>query len=434
MRNRRYSKIISVRLTGLHRLMGAAFVVLVCAAPAWAGGLYIQEFATPSQATANAGAQAAGRSAATAFHNPASMTRLDDHAAVLGAGFLAVDARFDRSSTPPPTDIGGGDGGQQGSVAPVLSAHYVHRIHDREDSEWFDRFRFGFSLLSISGAVLDPDNDWAGRSQVQELSLFTLSFLPSVAMRVHETFSVGVGANLTYGRLDYKIQIPPADGNAQVRFDELDDFEAAPTVSFLWEPHEKTRIGALWTDKLTLDFDGDVKVRGGVGPGRSLNIKTRIPLVQAVRTSIVHHLTDTLEIGANFRWENWDEFSNQFVNVSGNTTKIPRRWDDTYGFSLGGRYRINESWALLSGMGYDTSPVKAKNRTADMPIDEQWRAAIGAQHFIGSNTIGASFSYANLGKGKIRSDTLRGSYDDNQLFSLTLYISFDKLPWSAEGS
>ena len=59
----------------LSRLFLYTLMLTFLAAPAWAGGLYIQEFATPSLGSANAGAQAWADNASTAFFNPAGMTR-----------------------------------------------------------------------------------------------------------------------------------------------------------------------------------------------------------------------------------------------------------------------------------------------------------------------------------------------------------------------
>ena len=66
-----------------------------------------------------------------------------------------------------------------------------------------------------------------------------------------------------------------------------------------------------------------------------------------------------------------------------------------------------------------------------MPVDRQIRVGIGTQWlWTEDRTVGFNFSYANLGPAKIQSETLRGDYDRNQLFSLSLYIGFNKLPWS----
>ena len=60
------------------QLPGVAVVIFAAlgAAPLSAGGLYIQEFATPSMGSANAGAEAWADNAGTAWHNPAGTTRL----------------------------------------------------------------------------------------------------------------------------------------------------------------------------------------------------------------------------------------------------------------------------------------------------------------------------------------------------------------------
>lgn len=405
---------------GCLRLVGTMLLAIaVTSGVSRAGGLYVQEFGTPSQAMAGAGANALAENAATSFQNPAGMTRLDDHQAMATAGFLAGTIKFDSTDSPVNS---GGNGGEQGGFGPVLGAMYVHRLSER--------FRAGLSLVSISGAVLDPDNDWAGRFQVQELSLITLSMFPTLAVRLTDSFSVGGGANVIYGRLNYKLAAPlPGPGEGQVDLEDLDDFEAGAVVSFLWEPTEQTRFGALWQQKIDLDLEGDVKLKGS---GLNASATTKIPLVEAVRASLVHEFGDDLQVGASFRWERWSEFDDQFVRVGSGTGALPRDWKDTYGGSLGLRAQLTPKWAALVGAGYDSSPVSRSDRTADMPIDEQYRLGVGAQYLGFENrVVGANFSWTHLGEAKIRSSSLRGKYDRNELFSLTFYVSFDKLPWSA---
>ena len=64
---------------------------------------------------------------------------------------------------------GGGDGGDQGGFNPITSNQYFHKLSDR--------WRLGMSLLSISGVALNPRNDWAGRNEIAEVSLFNLTLL-----------------------------------------------------------------------------------------------------------------------------------------------------------------------------------------------------------------------------------------------------------------
>ncbi len=123
------------------------------------------------------------------------MTCLDDHQfmAAMAGGFSAV--RFDPDSDTP---VPGSRGGNQGGLVPLLSTHYVHKLSER--------WRLGFSVLPISGAVLDPDNDWVGRNDLTNLSLLTLTFAPSIAVKLTDWLSLGAGPNITYAVLDWKLR------------------------------------------------------------------------------------------------------------------------------------------------------------------------------------------------------------------------------------
>ena len=79
----------------------AALGLALLSAPALAGGLYVNEFSTASQANAGAGRGAWVPDASAALHNPAAMTRLEDHALATGFSLAAGRVRFDPASNSP---------------------------------------------------------------------------------------------------------------------------------------------------------------------------------------------------------------------------------------------------------------------------------------------------------------------------------------------
>ena len=148
--------------------VGLAFGALLLAGSSHAGGLYIPSLGNPSTGTASAGANAIANDASTALTNPAGMTRLDDHGFLggLAPGFSTVKFKADQQ-----TPSGGGDRGDQGGFIPISSASYVHKLSDR--------WRLGMSMVSISGAALDPNDDWAvGSRRPKSRSFPCLSFRP----------------------------------------------------------------------------------------------------------------------------------------------------------------------------------------------------------------------------------------------------------------
>ena len=80
----------------------------------------------------------------------------------------------------------------------------------------------------------------------------------------------------------------------------------------------------------------------------------------------------------------------------------------------------------MTGFAYDSSPVDAKDRTADMPLDRQLRYAVGTQYQWSERLkLGGSFVYMDGGKSKINNDrTLKGDFKQNDVFFMALNASW----------
>ncbi len=308
------------RLAGI--FTGLGIWLAVAAGPARAGGLYINEFPTLAMGTAGAGAQALADTAATAWYNPAGMTRIQGHALLGGFGGAVSDIQFDpNSDTPVPSN----DGGQQGGFAPVMGAYYVHSLSER--------WKLGADLNAISGAVLDPDNNWTGRLQNQETAILIMELGLEVAFRVNDWFSIGAGPRFQYSQLDFTVSSPRG---IQINFDQIDDFLVTWKAGLLFEPSERTRIGFLFFGKSEPDLSGDVKFRP---TPIEANVNTKMVLPRAVRGSVYHELNDAWALMATVGWEQWSDFPRQYVSIGPGSGNIPRNLDDTYYFGLGVHWR-----------------------------------------------------------------------------------------------
>ena len=204
--------------------------------------------------------------------------------------------------------------------------------------------------------------------------------------------------------MNYKVSVPlPGPlGEGRIEFDKLDDFAAGVTVSALWEPTERTRVGFLWTQEVDMNLTGDILNNRG----RSANITTRVPFVQSIRTSLLHELTPKLWLAASFRWEDWSAFEKQFVSIEGFTSQINRGWGDTFGGAIGGRWQFAERWALLSGVGFDSSPVGRSDRTADIPSTAR-SASASAPSTPGATRPSSAATSATPTSGRPRSAARR---------------------------
>jgi long-chain fatty acid transport protein len=387
------------------------FITIFLAAPSWAGGLYIQEFATPSMGTANAGAQAWADNASTAFFNSAGMTRLQSKELMLGGGLIYTDIKFDPA---PDTPIAGGDGGSAGGFAPLLNAFYVHSLS--ED------LKLGLDMISLSAAVLNYDDNWAGRRQCLETEIFTVTLHPSLAYRLNNWLSIAGGVGLIYG--DMRMEVAGVAPNSKITLDG-DDLEYNFNLSALFELSDRTRIGVVYWSEIDFNFAGDVSRQPG---GLQAGVDTALPLPQWARASIYHEINDHFALLGTVGWEDWSQLENVNLSLSNISAALPRNWKDTYHFAGGIHYRLSTPWLLQFGIAYDTSPVDAEDRTADMPVDRQIRYTIGTQFEKSEKlTIGCALEYVDLGDAEINNSSpingLKGTYKNNDL--LAFFINFN---------
>jgi len=389
-----------------------ALLSLVCT-PCWAGGLYITETGLTSQGTAHAGALAYANDASAAWYNPAGMTRLSGTEIQASAGVLFGQVEFEQD---PGTPVAGGNGGNAALPAPILGFSLAH--------SFTDRLKGGFALGSISGAGLDYDNSWAGRQQATEVQLIMLTAAPSLAYRLLDWLSVGAQLQISYASLDPFELRAPNPAQSFIRIDG-DTWVFGYSIGALVEISERTRLGVKYQSETELDFSGDLNISGGMVGGTSFSTDLTIQLPQAVEVSLYHEINDQWAVLGTANWEQWSDFRSIPISTARGSAQIPRGWVDTFKLAGGVHYRLSPLWLLKAGMAYDSSPVGASQRTADMPMDRQFRYAVGAQYqYSEALSLGGAFEYIDLGKGEINSSQLMGEYDRNDLFFFSFNGNF----------
>jgi long-chain fatty acid transport protein len=388
-------------------------LALLGANQALAGGLWITEYGQPTQGRAGAGEEAGNGDATDAFLNPAAMSRLEQSEILVSVGVIAANIEFDveRSGIA----NGDGDGGDAASPQPGGSLYYAHPLNDR--------WAVGVSVVALTGSVLDYDDDWAGRYQVQDVSILVIGAVPSISYRVTDKLSVGASVPVMYSDLDMDIAVPIASSpvlgpDGRVNLDG-NDTQVAGSVSFLYEFSERTRLGGRATSKFDFEYDGNISadLLGEVG------VDTNLTMAALARVGLSHDLNEQWSLHTTWGWDNWSEMQDIFISTNAGGATLPRNWEDTYHYAVGADYRLDRYWTLRAGVAYDTDPTEAKNRTADMPLDEQIRYAAGFDYLRDTGMrISGSLVYADYGSADIESDRapplygLKGDYKTNEIW------------------
>ncbi len=399
--------------------------------PAHSAGLFLTEMGTPDLGTAAAGRAALANDAATAFGNPAGMARLDQSQILIGIQPAYGISEFRRDSG---TTTTGGNGGNAMGFLPGMGTYAVYSATPD--------LKFGVSLGSNFGGMLEYESTWAGRYYGTKSDLLTLGAFPVVAYRVNDWLSVGVGAQILYGRLNVKSAVANVTGgnDGQIQL-KSNDVGAGGVAGVLVEPVKGTRIGVTYTSQVDLDFDQRPELSGG-GPVfnaldpriAATDVDLGLTVPQQVLLSGYQDITDELAIVANVTWQNWSQFGQASLSISGQTDRSATTnldYDNTWGFALGTRYKVAPGWLWSLGFAYDTSPMSKSQRTPALPLDRQYRIGTGVQYALSDVlSLGGAYEYANLGDASINrsrgplAGTLQGDYSTNEVHFFNVTVSW----------
>jgi long-chain fatty acid transport protein len=420
-------------MQGGRRHIGGGFagvlVAMVATTSAQAGGLFLYEMATPDLGTASAGRAALADDAATAFGNPAGMTRLEDSQMLVGIQPAYGISRFDKDND---TTISGGNGGNALGFIPGLGAYGVYSATPD--------LKFGLSLASDFGLSARYQSNWSGRYYALQEEIITLGAFPVAAYRVNDWLSVGVGAQIIYGRLNSKTGINDVlgGGNASIDIND-DDVGYGGIAGVLIEPVEGTRIGVTYTSKVKLDFKDKPKTNN-LGPvlndvlnqGDTVDLGLTIP--NQVMVSGYHDVTESLAVVGNVVWQQWSQFGKPTVEVTSTTSRSVTAnldYDDTWGVAIGTRYKFAPDWLWMVGFAYDSSPISSsKDRSPALPLDQQFRVGTGVQYAFSERlTLGVAYEYLNLGEANVSrsrplAGTLEGNYSTNEIHFFNTTVSW----------
>ncbi|MFO1152711.1 MAG: outer membrane protein transport protein [Rhodospirillales bacterium] len=416
---------------GVIAITGLVGAVLSTSADA--GGLFLYEMGTPDLGTASAGRAAAADNAATAFGNPAGMTRLDQSQMLVGIQPAYGISRFDKGND---TTVSGGNGGNALGFIPGLGGYFVYSATPD--------LKFGLSLGSDFGLSAQYQSNWSGRYYGTKSELITLGAFPVAAYRVTDWLSVGGGAQILYGRLNSKTSVRNVFGgpDGQIQL-ESNDVGAGGIAGILIEPAAGTRFGVTYNSAVDLDFNQKPDLSGGGAVFNALDprisaarVDLGLTVPQQVMISGYHDLTDTVAVMANLVWQDWSAFGQPNLEVSSTTSRSATAdldYKDTWGFALGGRYRFAPDWQWSLGFAFDSSPLSKSQRTPALPLDRQIRVGTGVQYALNERaTIGAAYEYLNLGDADMDRDRgalsgrIQGDYATNEIhfFNATLSWKF----------
>lgn len=364
-----------------------------------AAGFALVEQNASGLGNAYAGQAAVAADASTIFFNPAGLTMLPDRQVVMAGHLIKPQAEFTGSS-----NIGGGDGGDAGGLALVPNAYFAYRLTPD--------IHVGVGMNAPFGLKTEYDSTWAGRTQGIKSELKTLNLNPSVAWKASDSLSLGAGLSIQYA----KATLTNLAGAAGLATIKGDDYGWGFNLGALWKLNDSTRVGLAYRSEVDQTLEGTAEF--SIATGANGPVTANVTLPDSASLSLVHKLNPRLELLADVTWTGWSDFDElRIVRTTGTTLGVtPENWSDSYRYSVGANYRMNDKVTLRGGMAYDETPVSATFRTVRIPDENRTWLAFGAQYRLSSKSA-LDFGYTHLfiQDAKINKTesgvTLAGKYD-----------------------
>ncbi len=387
-----------------------------------AAGLYISEIGSPaSVGTAGVANVVNNLEASSAFTNPAGMTGLEGDQMMGALQLVVPEIRFDSSIA----TAGGSDGGNAGETIVIPGFFWVKELTD----EW----KFGLSLVAPLGGGVDYGDNFVGRYQTTDASLQGIGISPSAGYKINDQTSIGFGVTAHYQIFEMGIAInraPLGLPDAKVDIEDATDWDFQPFFGLTHQINDRLLLGFVYRGEFDMDLEGDLEF-SNTGP--LLNLLSSkadeatfgLDYAEVYNLGFKYEYRDDLTLIFSVNYETWSDFSENRIDIQGGVVSatIDRNWDDTWGIGFGFALDRGDGKFFTFGVAYDESPVDDKDRTADLPFDEQFKFALGWVKETPNRKWSLGFTYINLGDGKMDQTTqnvrFRGKFDDNHLIFLS---------------
>lgn len=372
--------------------------VLLISSNAQAAGFALIEQNASGMGNAYAGAAAIAEDASTIFFNPAGMTYIDGTQAVGALHLIKPDAEFKNRGT---LGVMGDEGPNAGDLAFVPNFYFM--------TELTPSIKAGIGVNVPFGLKTEYDDQWLGRFQAVKSELKTININPSIAFKVSDQLSLGLGVSAMWAEAELTRQVFTGGPEPEVRI-KGDDWGFGFNLGAIYQATANTRVGIAYRSKVKQELDGKAKFEAPLA-GLSTDVTAKVDLPESFSASVFSRLNSKWDLMADITWTRWSRFQElRILRNNGTTlTVTPENWENTMRYSIGINYHYSDTVKLRAGLAYDEEAIKDEFRTARIPGNDRKWVSLGAGWKVTPvSTLDIGYSHLFLSDAKI---------DDNQLAS-----------------
>ncbi|MFH1782635.1 MAG: outer membrane protein transport protein [Candidatus Omnitrophota bacterium] len=373
---------------------------LMCQAPAFAigaGGFRNEVVSARTMGRGSAGC-AQTDDAAAVHYNPAAMTELGKSAISLGYTLEAPETKH--------TATNGTETSMTDQTFLIPNLYLV-------DSFGMENFSFGLGVTSDYGLATDWADNSFSKYISTEADLYFYGINPSVAYKVNDKLSVGVGANyimtdmnkwrkfnttnvndsLDDGDSTNNTAATVADGDFQLKGD---DEAWSYNLGVIYKPWEGHTIGLAYRSEVDFKYTNSpmtITNLSGLaaavfGASYDTQITSELNLPQVVSFGYNYQANDKLNVELDVEWTGWSCIKQDLIEweTETNATRLavlnatnpdPKDWDDVISLAIGFDYKYSEKLNLRCGYLFEETPVPDSTMETALPDSDRHGVSVG---------------------------------------------------------
>jgi long-chain fatty acid transport protein len=350
-------------------------------------GFQLQERSASGLGRAFSGEAAMADDASVLASNPAGMLLLADEwsFALGGSGiFPEVEVRgtYAPPAPAPPGTLLPANGGNVSDDAFVPFFHAVKQINER--------LAIGFGSYTTFGLNSNYPTSFPARAVADASEVITLNLNPSLAWKIDDRWSIGLGFDALYAKGKLTATAPSTLPLLDLAGD---DWGYGFNAGLLFQATPSTRFGLHYRSSIDLEIEGRAVSLVPVFNGPAT---LEVELPDSVEFSAVHDIGDW-SVHGDVMWTHWSVFKQLAPQVTGAPVQPPataENWKDSWRFALGTTWRASETWTFRAGVAYDRSPVPESNLTLRIPdADRLWLSAGFSWEFTPCWTLDLGYAH-----------------------------------------
>lgn len=251
----------------------------------------------------------------------------------------------------------------------------------------YDNLAAGISVTTPYGSGLNWGKDWAGAHLVQDISLKSFNFQPTIAYKPFEKLSIGAGlmimtGDVTISRAFFPIggipNLPNDVALASASLSGKSKIGVGFNIGAQYDITDQITVGVSYRSKVKmkvnegtaeLSFASDaikklLEATGKVPPLDQGTFNASMPMPSNLNFGVSYKPTEKITLAAELQFVGWaayDSLNIKFTEnvLGGYDIKAEKNYRNTFIYRVGAEFQTTDRLDLRVGAYYDETPIRS---------------------------------------------------------------------------